>query len=226
VYDAIEGPANTAATSTSRSEQAATRRSLLRQIGIGGAATLTAVASGVGGRALARERTQATALPGNSRPTGNTVAQAQGTTVTLPLAMTVRQGPSAGLHLEGILALLISDSGAIDRGVFVPIQDGQPGDPISVVGQITGRAVNLLFQLPAGPVFGIGTSIDDLRMAAGLFDPNTGKMNQPFPLGGSFVGPQDGDQGDWFLFIFIAPIVIAGVVVGCVVANQILANSC
>ena len=146
--------------------------------------------------------------------------------MTLPLALTVRQGPSAGLHLEGLLALRITESGAIDRGVFVPIQDGQPGDPIGVVGQSTGRAVNLLFQLPAGPVYGIGTAIDDLRRAAGLFDPNTGTMSQPFPLGGSFVGPQDGDQGDWFVIIIILGVALAGYAVSCGVANAILANSC
>jgi hypothetical protein len=81
--------------------------------------------------------------------------------------------------------------------VFVPVQNGQAGTPIKVVGQANGRAFNLLMELPQGVLYGVGTSGADLRQAAGLLDQKTGDLTQPFLVGGSFVGPLDGDAGDW-----------------------------
>ena len=99
----------------------------------------------------------------------------------VPFEIAVRQGPNAGLLLEGGLALTIAPSGAIDEGSFT-LDDGSV---IAVVGQTTGRALNLIFDLrERGLAYGVGTAVFDPRQATG-------------PMGGPFVGPAAGDLGDW-----------------------------
>lgn len=185
-----------------RDARATRRRILLRGLGAGGAAAVLGAVGGLSHRAAAQDDNE--------------------TRVTLPFELSVRQGPSAGLTQQGILALAIAGDGAINRGVFVPVVDGQAGDAINVTGQTTGRAVNLLFQLPAGAVYGVGVAQDDLRTAAGLFDVNTGTLSRPFSMGGPFVGPQAGDSGDWFIVLAV----LAGFAVSCLIADAILAHSC
>jgi hypothetical protein len=58
---------------------------------------------------------------------------------------------------------------------------------VPVVGQSTGRAINLLFTVGDGQyLFGVGTMEHDLATCDGA-------------MGGPFVGPQPGDAGDWEL---------------------------
>lgn len=153
-----------------------TRRAVLRGLGSGAVAT--------------------TLLASKSQASGLKVASKE-TVVLLPFEITVRQGPSVGLHLAGGLGLRIGRSGEIDQGVFVPVQNGKEGQPISVVGQVNGRAINFLMQLPQGPVFGVGTAGEDILQAEGLLDITTGNLRRSFLLGGLFAGPLAGDGGDW-----------------------------
>lgn len=132
----------------------------------------------------------------NSQGSGFTAA-GRAALVVLPFQLTVRQGPSAGLRLEGLIGLVTAPEGAIDRGLFVWGQNRQVGTPAPVVGQANGRAVNLLLQLPQGPVYGVGTSSETLIQAVDVFDPETWTLRRPFLLGGPFVGPLAGDSGDW-----------------------------
>lgn len=135
---------------------------------------------------------------------GSVVAQDNATPVTdemdeMPVSLcvqafeaTVRQGPSAGRTIAGTLTLGVEPSGSLTglllpEGTVVPTtpEAGAPDDAIEVVGQANGRAVNVLLMIEDGqPIYGVGTSQNDLVTCDGL-------------LGGSFVGPLEGDSGDW-----------------------------
>lgn len=92
----------------------------------------------------------------------------------------MRRGPDTGLSLDGLLALGLSPAGAVDHGQLVKAD----GTTVPVVGQVTGRAVNLLFTLGRGKtIYRVGTAQHPL---AGC---------QP----GTLVGPAAGDSGDWAL---------------------------
>ena len=155
---------------------ATTRRGLLRAgLGMGGAA-LALAAFGRGPARIARaaqsedEQGEDVALPPGAQQ------------VTMPFEFTVRQGPNSGLTRQGVLSLVLDSAGTISRGLFTTEEQSEPA---TVAGQITGRAVNLVFSLSDGrTVFGVGTSRGDLRMGA-------------FDLGGPLVGPEPGDSGDW-----------------------------
>jgi hypothetical protein len=58
-----------------------------------------------------------------------------------PFEVTIHQGPSAGLMLQGLLALKVQQDGRIDSGMFV-LPDGST---MTVVGQTHGRGIHLLF---------------------------------------------------------------------------------
>jgi hypothetical protein len=136
----------------------------------------------------------ALAAAGSRAPSAAAAQEGTDQTCILPFEATVRQGPSAGQDFSGTLAIKIGASGEIETGVLV-----HDGTGIPVVGQITGRAVNLLLTTGDGQyVFGVGTSEADLRlacpeiMAAGIYA-ESGAM------GGPFVGPQPLDAGDWLI---------------------------
>jgi hypothetical protein len=116
-----------------------------------------------------------------ARQEASPAAQAGAARLLMDFRATVRQGPHAGLILQGILDLPLTDTGAVDAGVLT-----QPDEStLPVVGQITGRSVSLLFNLgEAGLVYGVGTSQFPANVGGGV-------------LGGPFVGPGDGDSGDW-----------------------------
>jgi len=92
----------------------------------------------------------------------------------------VVQGPDLGTTLAGRLALEINPAGSLN-GVLV----GNDGTQINVVGQATGRAVNLVFDLGGGlNVFGVGTAQQPVDACQGV-------------MGGPFAGPHPGSTGDW-----------------------------
>jgi hypothetical protein len=142
---------------------------------------------GVGGAALlgtsTSVRSARRALAQDGEGEGEAVPLPAGAVqLVMPFEFAVRQGPSAGLTGSGTLSLVIEPSGAVGRGVMTN-DDG--GFVAAVVGQITGRAVNLAFTLEDGRVlYGVGTSRGDLRMGV-------------FELGGPLVGPEQADAGDW-----------------------------
>ncbi len=95
--------------------------------------------------------------------------------------MTVRQGPSAGLQLAGTLVLNVEPSGSINKGSLVL----ESGGEVRVTGQVTGRAINLLFDIGDGRLlFGVGTLENYISLCTGA-------------MGGPLVGPRPGDLGDW-----------------------------
>lgn len=101
-----------------------------------------------------------------------------------PFAASVRQGPSAGTTLLGYMVLQ-SDAAGATQGVFFTYDDQM----IGVSGTLTGQAVNLIFTPSEGTyIFGVGTSAVDLATCHGPFNA---------PMGGSLVGPAEGDLGDW-----------------------------
>jgi hypothetical protein len=96
-------------------------------------------------------------------------------------AATIRSGPDAGKALAGTLALVAGAGGAIDRGYLFRREGGS----LRVVGQATGRAINLLIDTGTGEnVYGVGSLEQPLDQCAG-------------EMGGPFVGPRSGDAGDW-----------------------------
>jgi hypothetical protein len=94
---------------------------------------------------------------------------------------TVRQGPSTGLALRGLLAGRLMPSGRIEEGAVV-LPDGTR---LHLVGQVNGLAINLLIRLGVGRnLYGVGTLENELHLCTGT-------------MGGVFSGPQAGDIGDW-----------------------------
>lgn len=99
----------------------------------------------------------------------------------IPFELEVRQGPSAGTRVGGILALTVADDGSA-TGV---LRSGD-GEIATVIGQVNGQAVALRFDLGGeSVVFGTGLSVGQLAACA-VTD-----------MGGSAVGPNPGDLGDW-----------------------------
>jgi hypothetical protein len=102
---------------------------------------------------------------------------------------TVRLGPSVGTSLTGVLTVEIDAHGELS-GTLTTNDD----QTIPVVGRVTGRAINLAFELqkPEGEtpglyLFGMGTAwttISSETQCGGV-------------MGGTFAGPEGGDIGDW-----------------------------
>lgn len=93
---------------------------------------------------------------------------------------TVHYGPDAGLSLGGVLTLQLDASGDT-HGTLVRAD----GSQVNVVGQVTGRAINLALDLGNGRrVVGVGTADADIRSCQGA-------------IGGQLSGPEPGDLGDW-----------------------------
>jgi len=93
----------------------------------------------------------------------------------------VYQGPDTGLELAGDLTLTIDPSGS-HRGVLT-----QPdGSGVSVVGQVTGQSLTVLFDLGDNRfISGLGTADSDIRACSFT------------TLLGPFVGPDPADSGTW-----------------------------
>jgi hypothetical protein len=92
----------------------------------------------------------------------------------------VRQGPSAGLSLNGQLVVRVEPSGQA-RAVLT-LRDGTT---LPATGYVNGQAINLIFVVRQDTyLFGVGTAQRDFRDCAGVW-------------GGPFVGPELGDIGDW-----------------------------
>jgi len=93
---------------------------------------------------------------------------------------TVRQGPSAGLSLVGQLVVRAEPSGRATA--VLTLRDGAT---LPATGYVNGQAMNLIFVVrPDTYLFGVGTSQRDFHECAGIW-------------GGPFVGPEQGDIGDW-----------------------------
>jgi hypothetical protein len=114
---------------------------------------------------------------------------AQAATCRLAIAANVRLGPSAGAlikgtvpgELRGDLSFALGPDGAIDSGQL-RVADGST---LTVVGQATGRAINLRVRVGSGQTLVlVGTAEQGLDRCTGAVD-------------GLLTGPQRGDLGDW-----------------------------
>ncbi len=95
----------------------------------------------------------------------------------------VNYGPDTGLTLDGQLGLNFDANGGV-TGMYMS-KDGKTQYPIA--GQVTGRAINLAFNIGKNKfVYGVGTAWEDIMAG------NCGTA-----LGGPLVGPKVGDMGDW-----------------------------
>jgi predicted ester cyclase len=95
---------------------------------------------------------------------------------------TVHTGPSAGLSLQGKLAIVVKEDGALDGQLTLA-----DGSKVATIGQATGRAINLMLTSSDNQqFFGVGSSEYAISDCTGV-------------LGGPFVGPMPGDSGDWVI---------------------------
>ncbi len=93
---------------------------------------------------------------------------------------TVHRGPDTGLSLVGGLTIEIELSGELD-GVLVL----QNGSQVPVTGEINRQKIKLEFDLGDGTVIRGKGKLDNRDQRC------TGAT------GGTFVGPNPGDRGDW-----------------------------
>lgn len=102
----------------------------------------------------------------------------------VPFGVNVRQGPHAGASYQGFLNLAIDEDGRAHGGLLTTDEQAIP-----VTGQITGQSVGLLFT-PADDqyIYGVGVASENLAELHGY---------NKVALGGTLVGPGDGDSGDW-----------------------------
>ena len=95
---------------------------------------------------------------------------------------TIRQGPSTGTSLMGSLDFKLDRQGSLSGTLTL-----KDHTEIPVVGQVTGRAVNLAMRLAdRAYVFGVGTAFK-----------NIDNEECGYALGGPFAGPKAGDLGEW-----------------------------
>jgi hypothetical protein len=103
-------------------------------------------------------------------------------TCKLQLVATVAVGPDKDDVFEGELTMVISPEGAIDDGSLKT----NDGDEYELVGQATGRALNLRITVADGQYLSLtGTGQQDIILCRGGID-------------GTFGGPQTGDLGTWY----------------------------
>jgi hypothetical protein len=111
-------------------------------------------------------------------------------TCSTTFTATVRQGPSTNTTLSGTLSLDLSSDGSVTGQLTE-----KDGTHVAVAGQVIGRAISIALQLKpfdlakgdkGSYIFGTGTA----------FDPINGN-DCGGAMGGTFSGPQDGDEGDW-----------------------------
>lgn len=95
---------------------------------------------------------------------------------------TVRQGPSSGVTLQGVFDFKVDEEGTL----YGKLMQADGGELLGA-GQVIGRAIHLVFDLGDQQlVFGVGTA------QAKITNDTCG-----LALGGPFVGPVEGDAGDW-----------------------------
>jgi hypothetical protein len=111
-------------------------------------------------------------------------------TCTWKFEATVRVGPNTGTSFAGTLTVEIDKHGALS-GPLTTTDD----QAIPMVGQVTGRAINLAFELqkpegetPGRYLFGTGTA----------WTPIASAIQYGGVMGGTFAGPDEGNIGDWF----------------------------
>jgi len=112
---------------------------------------------------------------------GGDHAPAASGTCALKIFAKTSAGPHKDTTYAGTLTFTIGDNGAIDSGSF----DVADGSHLKLVGQATGRALNLRVTLADGGILALnGTADNDLIVCRGA-------------ASGVFGGPSDTDIGTW-----------------------------
>jgi hypothetical protein len=133
---------------------------------------------GLGGAAAMFRGAGATQTPEPEIPVSKATADGQ---CVMPFEVAVRQGPSAGTTVRGLLFLSVDDEGVASGSLAA-----HGGIDADVSGQVTGDAVSLRFALQNGALlYGTGVVNGDL-LSCVVYD-----------MGGPAVGPAEGDLGDW-----------------------------
>jgi hypothetical protein len=122
-------------------------------------------------------------------------------TCTFDFEATVRVGPNTGKTVGGILTVEIDEHGSLSGSLISNSLLATEEDPIAVVGQVNGRAINLALQLQKS----------ESETTAGQALLGTGTAAFPISsatqcggaMGGTFAGPNAGDIGDWLVCIGI-----------------------
>jgi hypothetical protein len=116
---------------------------------------------------------------------GVRAATAQGDeekTCELTLVATIAVGPDTDDVYEGKLTMVIGPDGAIDDGSL----ETEDGNTYDLVGQATGRALNLRITVKSGQYLSLtGTGQQDIILCRGGID-------------GTFGGPKTRDVGTWY----------------------------
>jgi hypothetical protein len=101
---------------------------------------------------------------------------------SLTLVATVAVGPDKDEVYEGKLRMVIGPEGTIDDGTL----ETEEGDEYELVGQATGRALNLRITIADERYLSLtGTGQQDIVLCRGSID-------------GTFGGPRTGDLGTWY----------------------------
>ncbi len=121
--------------------------------------------------------------------TGIVVTNAQATSCNWNFQGIVRVGPSTGTAVQGTLTVQVGKDGDLSGSLAT-----SDNKTIGMVGQLTGRAINVAFEYqkptasaPGQYIFGSGT----------FWTPVSSTNPCGDNMGGTFSGPQDGDIGDW-----------------------------
>jgi hypothetical protein len=122
-------------------------------------------------------------------------------TCTFGFEATVRVGPNTGKTVGGILTVEIDEQGSLTGSLISNSLLPPDEETLAVVGQVTGRAINLAVQLQK--------SEDETTAGQALL--GTGTAAFPISsatqcggaMGGTFAGPAAGDIGDWLVCIGI-----------------------
>jgi hypothetical protein len=140
------------------------RRQAIRQVGAGGALAAVAGVLGLGRLSAAAQDDDIAA-----------------DTCTLQFRADTAVGPEKGDLYEGEIELEIGETGAIDNGLLRT----KEGDEYELVGQATGRAINLRITLAKDRFLSLtGTAEQDVILCRGAIE-------------GTFGGPRSRDLGTW-----------------------------
>jgi hypothetical protein len=118
--------------------------------------------------------------PSGARPNATSATAAQTACEVRDFEATVLQGKDSGLTLQGTLIVQADATGRLTTRLTT-----KEGNTTRGSGQVTGRAINLEFDLGGGKhIFGTGTLDHDFADCTGA-------------LGGTFAGPDRADTGAW-----------------------------
>jgi hypothetical protein len=101
--------------------------------------------------------------------------------------LSILQGPNKGLMVDGALTIEAAADGSVTGSLLT-----SDGATIPMVGQVTGRAVSMAFNMGKAP----NGTVDRYVFGTGLLLNGVEGCDKA-PFGGPAVGPDFGDSGEW-----------------------------